>query len=125
MVFVISNKQAGMTDGASRQIKRLLYFSMSRFSEFISRVKVNCYDVNGPKGGMDKRCSISAKLKATGQVIAQGSGADYIEAMNNSLEKLVRATRRTIDKRQKNPIRIKRREKQLLLSQIEESSDES
>ncbi len=119
MVFTINYKQAGIKEDVSRQAKRLLRFSLSRFHGVVTRVKVRCYDVNGPKGGMDKRCHITAKLKAAGQVMVQGKGVNYIEALNNCLERLVRATRREIDKRRSMPIRINRRELKLLAYQNE------
>lgn len=109
MIFTINNKQAGIEEDVSRQIKRLLQFSLSRFNMIVTRVKVRCYDVNGPKGGLDKRCHITAKLNETGQVIVQGEGFDYIEAITTCLQRVVRTTRREIDRRQNSQIRKIRR----------------
>ena len=109
MIFEINNKQAGMDKNISNEAKRLLKFSMSRFEGAVSRVKIHFFDVNGSRGGIDKRCRISAKLRATGHVIVLGEGGNYIEALNNCLERLVRSIRREIRKRRHSPIRLKRR----------------
>ena len=119
MVFEINNKQAGLEEDVVRRINRLLRFSLSRFDGIVTRVKVRCFDVNGPKGGLDKRCQITAKLKESGQVVVQGEGGDYVEAINSCLERVVRATRRAIDKRQDRPIRKIRREVRLFFGQDE------
>ncbi len=122
MILEINNKQAGVGEYVCREAKRLLRFSLSRFSGVVSRVKVRLYDVNGPKGGIDKRCRITVKLRTAGQVIVLGEGADYIEALNNCLQRLVRTTRREIDKRRSEPIRKKRREMSLLVEKNESRS---
>ena len=108
MIFEINNKQAGMDKNISSKAKRLLKFSMSRFEGVVSRVKIHFFDVNGPKGGIDKRCRISAKLRAAGHVEVLGEGVNYIEALNNCLERLVRSIRREIRKRRHTPVRLKR-----------------
>ena len=109
MIFETNNKQAGIDDNASNEVKRLLKFSLSRFEGAVTRVKIRFSDVNGPKGGIDKRCRISAKLRTGGQVVVSGEGEYYIEALSHSLERLVRSIRRKIEKRQSYPVRFKRR----------------
>lgn len=112
MIFETNNKQAQIDENASNEIKRLLKFSLSRFEGAVTRVKIRFIDVNGPKGGIDKRCRISAKLRTGGQVVVSGEGEYYIEALGNCLERLVRSIRRKIGKRQSYPIRFKRRFRQ-------------
>lgn len=109
MILEINNKQAGIDEEVFHKAKRLLQFSLSRFEGVVSRVKVRFFDVNGPKGGIDKRCRISTKLRTAGQVIVLGEGENYIEALNNCLERLVRSIRRKIEKRCHSPVRLKRR----------------
>ena len=82
---------------------------MSRFEGTVTRVKIHFSDINGPKGGIDKRCRVSAKLKKAGQVVVLSEGKNYIEALSNCLERLVRSIRREIRKRRQSPIRTKRK----------------
>ena len=109
MIFETNCKQAQIDENASDEVKRLLKFSLSRFEGTVTRVKLRFFDVNGPKGGIDKRCRITAKLRTDGQVVVSGEGEHYIEALGNCLERLVRSIRRKIGKRQSYPIRFKRR----------------
>jgi len=109
MIFETNNKQAQIDENYSNEVKRLLKFSLSRFEGAVTRVKIRFIDVNGPKGGIDKRCRISAKLRTGGQVVVSGEGEYYIEALSSCLERLVRSIRRKIGKRQSSPIRFNRR----------------
>jgi len=109
MIFETNNKQAQIDENASNEVKRLLKFSLSRFEGAVTRVRIRFFDVNGPKGGIDKRCRISAKLRTGGQVVVSGEGEYYIEALSSCLERLVRSIRRKIGKRQSSPIRFNRR----------------
>ena len=109
MIFEINNKQAGIDKNISSEAKRLLKFSMSRFEGAVTRVKIHFSDVNGPKGGIDKRCRISVKLKKAGQVLVLSEGENYIVALSNCLDRLVRSIRREIIKRRQSPIRAKRK----------------
>jgi len=101
------------------KVQYLLQFSLSRFEGIVSRVRVRFFDVNGPKGGEDKRCRVSAKLRTTGQVIVLGEGSNFVEALNNCLERLVRAIRREIDKQRTEPIRNRRRKDFYSIDQCE------
>ncbi|MFZ5765611.1 MAG: HPF/RaiA family ribosome-associated protein [Thermodesulfobacteriota bacterium] len=108
MYLEVNNNQAGMDEEATRRAERLLRFSLSRFNGTVSRVTVTFSDMNGPKGGLDKRCRMCAKMKGTGQVLAENDGYDCIEALSHCLEKLVRAIRRTVEMRRVGPIRKNR-----------------
>ena len=50
----------------SRKIRRLVdrrvAFELSRFGRQVRAVTVNLEDLNGPRGGIDKRCSMQADL---------------------------------------------------------------
>ena len=110
-----------MDDGSSSKAKWLLGVSLSRFNRIVSRVKVTFCDVNGPKGGLDKRCRIAAKLKTTGQVVVRDSGHDFAEALTLCLEKLVRAIRRDVDRRRTKAIRKNRMHPRMFVDKSSES----
>ncbi len=119
MILEINNKQAGMDQDVLRKVNHLLRFSLSRFEGVVSLVKARFFDVNGPKGGTDKRCRVSVKLRKSGQVVVLGEGSSFFEALNNCLGRLVRATRREIDRRRTKPIRKNRRKVHLAIDQYE------
>ncbi len=90
----------------SHQLQILLW----RFRAVILRVRIRFSDVNGPKGGVDKQCMVSAKLRPTGKITIKSEGMDYIEVFQASFERLIRSVQREIAKQREKPIRINRRE---------------
>lgn len=98
---------------AKRSISRQLQLFMWRFRSFIMRVRVRFSDVNGPKGGVDKRCIFLAELRTPGEVTILSEGMEYLEAFQSGLARLVRSVQREIVKQREKPIRIKRRVKSL------------
>lgn len=42
-------------------VERAVLLHLSRFGDEVTAVLVHVSDVNGPKGGMDKRCQITAR----------------------------------------------------------------
>ncbi len=122
MILEINNKQAGMNQEDFSQVKHLLRFTLSRFEGSVLKVTTRFFDVNGPKGGMDKRCRVVVKLSTSGQVVMTGEASNYIEALKNCLNRLVRTIRREINTKRTKPIRNNRREALLLVdnSDLEE-----
>lgn len=90
-------------------ISRQLQIFMWRFRSFIIRVQVRFSDVNGPKGGVDKRCTFSPELRSPGELTITSEGIEYLEAFQSGLARLVRSLQREIVKQREKPIRINRR----------------
>lgn len=91
----------------ARQLKVLLW----RFRAFIIRVRVSFSDVNGPRGGVDKRCIVSAKLRFPGEITIISEKKDFLMAFQSSLSRLILAIHRELVKQREKPIRINRRVK--------------
>ena len=60
-----------LTEALHSYIERRLYFSLGRFGRRVGRVKVRITDINGPRGGADKSCHISAELLPSGKALLQ------------------------------------------------------
>jgi ribosomal subunit interface protein len=58
----ISIRNADVADALRAYVERRLHFSLGRFIGRLGRVRVQVTDVNGPRGGVDKSCRISAEL---------------------------------------------------------------
>jgi hypothetical protein len=92
-------------------VARQLQIFLWRFRAVIMRVRVRFSDANGPKGGRDKQCMVSAKLRPTGKLTIKGAGVDYLEVFQSSFERLILSLQREIAKQRQKPIRVNRREK--------------
>ena len=63
-------------------------------------------DINGPKGGVDKHCLLEVKTEKSGVLVISSLASDWRTALDDGLERLVRALTRTMD-RQRKPARTR------------------
>ena len=82
-------------------IERRLRFALGRFAARIRRLTVRLSDVNGPRGGTDKRCRIAVALFPRGIVMVQGSGDDLFALVTHSARRARRAVRRALERRRR------------------------
>jgi ribosome-associated translation inhibitor RaiA len=86
-------------DTAERLSKTVEDF-LSKFADRITRVEMHLGDLNGSKGGLDKRCMIEARL-ANLQPIAVTHHAETLQlAIDGALERLDHALSHAIGKRE-------------------------
>jgi ribosome-associated translation inhibitor RaiA len=68
------------------------------YAERLRRVEVYFQDVNGHKGGIDKRCAIEAHLSGHQPVAVSDQAASIDEALSGAVDKLARALEHTLGK---------------------------
>jgi len=67
-----------------------------RYADQLRRVEVYLQDVNGQKGGIDKRCAIEAHLSGYQPVTVHAVAAAIDEAIRGAVDKLTRALAHTL-----------------------------
>jgi len=77
-------------------LERRLRFALGRFDNRIDRVSVRLADVNGPRGGTDKRCHISLVLVRGGKVVLEEQNADVVAAIDRAADRLGHAVARRL-----------------------------
>jgi ribosome-associated translation inhibitor RaiA len=82
-----------------RYIERRLRFALGRFAGRIGRVLVRLSDVNGPRGGVDKRCRIAVALIPRGMVRVEAAGHDPFAVVALAAKRAGRSLRRTLGRR--------------------------
>jgi hypothetical protein len=70
-------------------------FVMRRLSWCVPRAKVSLSDVNGPRGGVDKRCQVALTTDTAGTVVITALARDWRSALDQALARAVRALLRT------------------------------
>lgn len=76
------------TPGMVAFVHARLGAALDRFASRIREVQVRITDINGPKGGLDKRCTILVTVGGGGQVIARGIDADFYAAIGKAVATL-------------------------------------
>lgn len=79
-------------------------FALRRLSALVPRAKVQFSDVNGPRGGVDKRCQVELNTKAAGTVVISSLARDWRTALDRSLSRATRVLTRSVRRSQK-PVR--------------------
>ncbi|MBU1357437.1 MAG: HPF/RaiA family ribosome-associated protein [Gammaproteobacteria bacterium] len=73
-------------------------FAMRRLTWLVPRATVQLSDVNGPRGGVDKRCQIVLRTDGSGTVVVTAMARDWRSALDAALSRagrlLLRVCRR-------------------------------
>lgn len=81
-------------DHAVRRIR----FHLGRFGDEISSVLVRISDVNGPRGGVDKRCQVTVRGRRLSSVIVHDLSGDAYSAVDMAVERAGRAVGRDLER---------------------------
>lgn len=76
MAFDVRGVKYELGDELRDYIERRLAFALGRIGDRVDSVMVRLSDVNGPRGGVDKRCLIAVALRPRGVVRIEDSGHD-------------------------------------------------
>lgn len=82
-----------------RHIARRVLVHLSRFRRELTRVLVRIADVNGPKGGLDKRCLVHVRGPRLGSTIIEEHGSDAYAAIDAAASRTGRALSRHLHRR--------------------------
>ncbi len=80
-------------------VERRLSFALSRFGGRVRAVSVSLVDLNGPRGGIDKKCSMQARLASRGSVRVEDTDSEVPAAVDRAAMRLARAVTRALERR--------------------------
>ena len=70
--------------------ERRVRFVLRRLSWFVPRAEVQLSDMNGPRGGVDKRCQVELRTDGAGSVVVASVARDWRTALDNALSRAAR-----------------------------------
>ncbi len=65
-------------------------FVLRRLGWLVPRAEVHMSDVNGPRGGVDKRCQVALKTNGAGTVVVTSVAGDWRTALDDALARAAR-----------------------------------
>jgi len=80
-------RAAELREAAEHRVR----FVMRRLTWLVPRARVLLSDVNGPRGGVDKRCQLELKTDRSGIVVITAVAHDWRVALDQALVRAVRA----------------------------------
>jgi ribosome-associated translation inhibitor RaiA len=74
--------------------ERRLAFALRRFQEHVRHVRLRVTDINGPRHGVDARCSVTAQLTNGKQLFVEATTAWPFRSVTQAAGRLSEAVRR-------------------------------
>lgn len=104
MQIDIQARQFSLTDSIRTHLLTRLGFALGKRYQSIERIQVKLSDINGPRGGKDKRCHIHVILPRLKNIVIEYTDSDLYVAIDRAAERASRAvSRRLAQQRNKIP----------------------
>ena len=81
IAFTIEGRGLDVTREIRAHTQRTVSMSLARFIRHIRSIEILLEDVNGPRGGVDKRCRIDLYLKRGGRLTSSANSLDAAAAV--------------------------------------------
>ncbi len=103
MEIRVADRTKLMNDQLRESLERNLSFSLSRFAAEIDYVTATTEDINGPRGGVDKRCTLRAKTRRHGSIEVTQDCTTLGSGLARAARRLGHSLSRAIKQRQSFP----------------------
>jgi putative sigma-54 modulation protein len=85
-----------LTEALEHHIRTRLGFTLSRIASRIRRVNIRLSDLNGPRGGIDKRCLVEVRLDGLSVVVVEDVQSNMYTAIDRAPGRAARTTMRRL-----------------------------
>jgi ribosomal subunit interface protein len=87
-----------LTEQLREHTERRLQFALSWANDDVRAIAVRLSDINGPRGGNDKRCRIKITLSGTSDVVIEDAESDLYVAIDRAADRTERAVARRLQR---------------------------
>jgi ribosomal subunit interface protein len=87
-----------LTPALREHTERRLRFALGWAESRLVRLVVRLSDLNGPRGGVDKRCQLHLKLTAAPPIVIEDTETDLYAAINRAADRAGRTVARRLDR---------------------------
>ena len=102
MQIHIQSQGFTLTEALREHAERRLRFGLTRGSDHIRRVEMRLSDINGPRGGADKRCSIVVALESLPEVVFEDIENDLYIAIDRAADRASRSVARCLERKREH-----------------------
>jgi len=106
MQIDIRTQGFALTDAIRDHIERRLRFALARANAHVRHVAVHVSDINGPRGGIEKRCRLRVRLKNSVDVMIDDTESDLYAAIDRAANRAGRTVARRVARRDAAPDRV-------------------
>ena len=94
MHIKINARDFTLTPALQQFIDEKVKFALSRYNQRIRVAEITLKDVNGPRGGIDKKCAIKMKLNQFKTLVVEDISDDAYEAIHACCQRAKRRIER-------------------------------
>lgn len=98
MQLRLDGGRIGLTPALREHIERRIRFALGRVAGAVGRVSIRLDDLNGPRGGVDKRCRVLMQIPRAGTAVVEAVDSDLYAAIDGAAERARRAALRRIER---------------------------
>ena len=98
MQIVTQTHGFALTTALRHHVRQRLHFAFDRIGDRIRRVVVRLSDINGPRGGADKRCQLQVHLDQLPEVVIEDTQSDLYAAVDRAAERAARTVARRLSR---------------------------
>lgn len=98
--FLVRGERNDPAAALQNHVARKIAAAVRRFEHRLRHIKVRLVDVNGPRRGVDTRCSVSATLVDGGQLYVEADAAWPFAAITTAASRLGEVLRRDAGRHQ-------------------------
>ena len=91
-----------LTDGLRAHAERRLQFALSWAVHDVRKVVVRLSDINGPRGGNDKRCHIQIPIPGRPDVVIEDTEPDLYVAIDHAVDRIERSVARRLERKREH-----------------------
>ena len=107
MKILVKARHLALTNDLAHYVKRRLRFALDERFDQVKRVEVTLSDINGPKGGEDKRCQMLFKIKGQPDVVIDDVHTHVHAAVDSAAERAARTVSKRITRLKQKTKRFK------------------
>ena len=96
MNVLVRTQNVSLTPDIRNYLKRRLEFSLGKRSDSIHVVKVALSDINGPKGGQDKRCKLKVIISKLPPIFIKDTHESIYSAIDSACDRAARIVNRRL-----------------------------
>ena len=100
MQIDIQTRNFDLTNALRSYAERRLRFALTSADNHVQRIVVRLSDINGPRGGEDKRCHLLVVLAGLPDVVVEDTEADLYFAIDRAADRAGRSVMRKLNRKQ-------------------------
>ena len=105
MRLEIRGQRIELSDAIRDHVARRLHYALGRFEGRVTGATARLADLNGPRGGVDKRCRIIVAMRAQEPILVEDTDTDVYAAVDRASERAGRAVWRQLERRREIDVR--------------------